>query len=168
MMYQNINVDYLKYCSRIFFFIASSVKCLKVRCSNIYLCCQYCQNCQFYYTGFVLHFKFAHLHKMSTLGFPPPHPTPSLENPCQFFQKILQSLPELKWALPLLLKFPGRIRRSFHIFNLGRGTSFFLPNYVFSPRALEQYKCRIPAKRYSSWLGQLGKTVYSTLLATLR
>lgn len=71
MMYQNINVDYLKYCSRIFF-IASSVKCLKVQCSNIYLCCQYCQNCQFYYTGFVLHFEFTHLHKMPTLGFPHP------------------------------------------------------------------------------------------------
>ena len=41
-----------------------------MQCSNIYLCCQYCQNCQFYYTGFVLHFEFTHLHKMPTLGFP--------------------------------------------------------------------------------------------------
>lgn len=134
MMYQNINVDYLKYCSRIFF-IASSVKCLKLQCSNIYLCCQYCQNCQFYYTGSVLHFAFAHLHKMPTLRFPPTS-TPSLENPCQFLQRIQQSLPMLECALPLLLDFPRRITSLFHRFQLSK--RFFL----LSPQLCLPYPLR--------------------------
>lgn len=133
-MYQNINVDYLKYCCRIFF-IASSVKCLKVRCSNIYLCCQYCQNCHFYTTGFVLHFKFVHLHKMPTLGFPslPPH---LWKIPVSFFKGFCDLC--LKWALLLFLKFPGRITLLFAPFlTLEEALSPFcptMPSITFSPR----------------------------------
>lgn len=107
-MYQNINVDYLKYCSRIFLLL-HRFKCLKVQCSNIYLCCQYCQNCQVYYSGFVIHFGVAHLHKI-----PPPvcfSPPPNSHMPfpisrgkgkktCQFNQRIQVSFAVAEAEIP--------------------------------------------------------------------